>query len=122
MTEKILRKAISKLKNTQLLLQDQLDAFYYNEQQCMLRMTWDTETFDNQDFFELNKVMSAEKVDTISDFQTGAGLSDGELLERHTSREKLEKQAGMQSIAGAIQHHKEIVAAKQNAERKEETS
>ena len=69
----------------------------------------------------MNRVMSAQKVDSVSDFQTGAGLSDEELMERNTSREELDKQAGMQTISGAIAHRKARLAAqKAKSERKEE--
>lgn len=81
----------------------------------------DPKTFDSQDFFEMNRVMSAQKVDSVQDFQTGAGLSDEQLMERNTSREELDKQAGMQTIAGAIAHRKARLAAqKAKSGRKEE--
>ena len=104
-----------------MILQDQIDGFYYTEQQCLVHLKMDPKTFDAQDFFEMNRVMTAQKVDSVSDFQTGAGLSDEQLLERNTSREELDKQAGMQTIAGAIAHRKSRLAAqKSKSERKED--
>lgn len=85
----------------------------------MLRMHWDIKTFDDQDYFELNKVMSAEKVESVQDFQTGSNLTEQELIDRNTSREQLDKQAGMQTLAAAIQHHKSRIAAENKG--KEET-
>lgn len=104
--KKTLKKVRSNLRDNVLLLQDQLDNFYYNEQQTLVRLHWTPQQFDDADFFELNKIMSAEKVDSVSDFRAGGSLTDEELAERHTSRSKLREQAGVKSLSEIIAKRK----------------
>lgn len=86
----------------------------------MMRLHWTPDQFDSADFFELNRIMTAEKVETADDFRAGGSLTDQQLAERHTNRNKLREQAGVKSLAALVQKHKASLAAQHKSERKEE--
>lgn len=86
----------------------------------MMRLHWTPDQFDSADFFELNRIMTAEKVETAEDFRAGGSLTDQQLAERHTNRSKLREQAGVKSLAALVQKHKASLAKSHKSERKED--
>lgn len=102
----IIRKALERKKNIKLELDAEIDNFYYYEKQSLMLMHWTPEQFDNTDYFELMRIMNAEKSETAEDLQPGNNLSDEELAKRHTSRQQLRKQSGLVDLSALVEKRK----------------
>ena len=96
------RKAKIKMDNTVIKLQNQIDTLMFAEKQALQIMHWTPVDYDDMDFFELQDIMSAEEVETAGSIKPAGDLTDSELAERHTSRSKLRKEAGIQTLSEAI--------------------
>lgn len=106
------KKKRGSIQNTIIQLETQLDNLKYSEKQAIQYTHWTPAQFDEMDYFELNDIMAAEYTETVNDFQVANNLSDQELAERHTSRDRLARQAGRMSLQEAIAHVKSNQAKK----------
>ena len=113
-TTKVDKKAKSRLANTVIQLQTQLDNLLYAEKQAIQYTHWTPEQFDQMDYFELNEIMSSEYTETIDDLQVGHDLSNEDLSKMHTTKDRLNHQAGRLSLNKAIQKVKQYKANQQS--------
>ncbi|UXE90210.1 hypothetical protein [Limosilactobacillus reuteri] len=108
------KKAKSRLANTVIQLQTQLDNLLYAEKQAIQYTHWTPEQFDDMDYFELNEIMSSEYTETIDDLQVGHNLSNEDLSKMHTNKQRLNHEAGRLSLNEAIQKVKQYKANQQS--------
>lgn len=113
-TTKADKKAKSRLANTVIQLQTQLDNLLYAEKQAIQYTHWTPEQFDQMDYFELNEIMSSEYTETIDDLQVGHDLTGEQLSKMHTTKDRLNHQAGRLSLNEAIQKVKQYKANQQS--------
>lgn len=95
------------MANTVIQLQTQLDNLLYAEKQAIQYTHWTPEQFDQMDYFELNEIMSSEYTETIDDLQVGHDLTGEQLSKMHTTKDRLNHQAGRLSLNEAIQKVKQ---------------
>ncbi|PEG89563.1 hypothetical protein CP358_01180 [Lactobacillus sp. UMNPBX7] len=108
------KKAKSRLANTVIQLQTQLDNLLYAEKNAIQYTHWTPAQFDDMDYFELNEIMSSEYTETIDDLQVGHNLSNEDLSKMHTTKDRLNHEAGRLSLNEAIQKVKQYKANQQS--------
>ena len=103
----------SSIEGTITALETQIENSYFAQQQAITQLHMDPQTYDDYDLFEMNRIMTAHRVDSMDDVLSG-GMSDKELKDHGLTRDRLLRQSG----GGNLQEVLARVNAKRQAESK----
>lgn len=113
LTPKEQKRLKSSIEGTITALETQIENSYFAQQQAITQLHMDPNVYDNYDLFEMNKIMTAHRVDTLDDVLSG-GMSDKDLKDHGLTRDRLLKESGGDNLQEVLAR----VNAKRQAESK----